>query len=342
MAKKKIFFSKSYSNLENIKKDFFTGNLSYLKKAKKEFKIYTKQNKRKSCKNCEMPISKLIFTSHRIDYSVCKRCGHLNGIYEDSDKFIKYLYFDNEGKNYIKHYKGHYTKRINNIYLPKVKFLQKIINKNFDVLEIGSGAGYFLKACEIRKIKAYGFDVNKNLVKKAKKNLRVNKAYLINKINIPEIIKKSNCMVLSLISTLEHLQKPNDIFKAVKNSNIQYIFFNVPLLSFSTFIENVFQKIYPRNLNASHTHLYSEESINYLAKKFNFEIIGEWWFGSDIQDLFRSILLSANLKNKIEYNKQINKHFYKYIDNLQHILDKGKSCSEVHMVFKNNNLKNKN
>ena len=336
---KKIFFSKTYTGLVSIKKDFFNENQSYLKKAQKEYKIYSKQKKRKKCKNCGFKIGRSTFNSHTIDYTVCKRCGHLNGIYEDGDSFIKHLYHDNKGNNYTKHYKGHFKKRVKNIYLPKINFLKKIIKEKFDILELGCGAGYFLKACEIKKIKAYGLDVNKALLKEAKKNLRMNEAKYINPNELCSAIQKSNCKVFSLISTLEHLQEPNKILKAFQKSRIKYIFFNVPLLSFSVFIENVFKKIYPRNLNASHTHLYSEESINYLAKKFNFEIVGEWWFGADMHDLFRSIFLSANLKDKIEYNKQINKHFYKHIDNLQHVLDKGKSCSEVHIVFKNNNLK---
>ena len=340
MTKKKVFFSKSYSGLVNIKKDFFNENYSYLKKAKKKYKIYSKQKKRKKCKNCELKISKPVFVSHNIGYSICKRCGHLNGVYEDGDSFIKHLYHDNKGKNYTKHYSGHYKKRVKNIYLPKINFLKKIINEKFDVLEIGCGAGYFLKACELKKIKAQGIDVNKALLKEAKKNLVFNEAIHLDKNNICPIIEKSNCKVLSLISTLEHLQEPNKILKAVKKSNIKYVFFNVPLLSFSIFIENVFQKIYPRTLNASHTHLYSEKSINYLARKFNFEIIGEWWFGADIHDLFRSVLLSANFKNKKEFQNYINEHFYEHIDKMQNVLDKGKSCSEVHIVLKNKNLIN--
>ena len=101
------------------------------------------------------------------------------------------------------------------------------------VLEIGCGAGYFLKACELKKIKAQGIDVNKALLKEAKKNLVFNEAIHLDKNNICPIIEKSNCKVLSLISTLEHLQEPNKILKAVKKSNIKYVFFNVPLLSFS-------------------------------------------------------------------------------------------------------------
>ena len=83
--KKKIFFSKSYTGLVSIKKDFFNENQSYLKKAQKEYKIYSKQKKRKKCKNCGFKIGRSTFNSHTIDYTVCKRCGHLNGIYEDGD-----------------------------------------------------------------------------------------------------------------------------------------------------------------------------------------------------------------------------------------------------------------
>ena len=338
--RKKVFFSKSYAGLVSIKKDFFNENQSYLKKAQKEYKIYSKQKKRKKCKNCGAKINRPIFVSHKIDYTICKRCGHLNGIYEDGDSFIKHLYYDNKGKNYTKHYKGYFKKRVKNIYLPKINFLKNIIKEKFDILELGCGAGYFLKACEMKKIKAYGLDVNKALLNEANKNLRLNEAKYINSNEICSVIQKSKCKVFSLISTLEHLQEPNKILKAFQKSNIKYIFFNVPLLSFSVFIENVFQKINPRNLNASHTHLYSEKSLNYLAKKFNFEIIGEWWFGADIHDLFRSILLSANFKDKHQFNKHINKHFYEHIDELQNVLDKGKSCSEVHLVLKNNNIVN--
>ena len=45
-------------------------------------------------------------------------------------------------------------------------------------------------------------------------------------------------------------------------------------------------------------------------------------------------------KGKKEFQNYINEHFYEHIDKMQNVLDKGKSCSEVHIVLKNKNLIN--
>ena len=63
------------------------------------------------------------------------------------------------------------------IYEPKVKFLKKVIKNKFSILELGSGGGHFLKACEKNSIIAEGYEVNKNLVKLGKKNLKKNFIY---------------------------------------------------------------------------------------------------------------------------------------------------------------------
>ena len=73
---------------------------------------------------------------------------------------------------------------------------------------------------------------------------------------------------------------------------------------------------------------------NYFAKKNGLKIVGEWWFGTDIPDLFRSLLVSANFVNKKIYSDEINKIFKNTIDQLQSVLDKNKTCSEIHMIFK--------
>ena len=59
-----------------------------------------------------------------------------------------------------------------------------------------------------------------------------------------------------------------------------------------------------RQLITSHTHLYTQKSILHMIKKFKFKILGEWWFGSDISDLYRSIIINSNF-----YNKKILKIF---------------------------------
>jgi hypothetical protein len=124
-------------------------------------------------------------------------------------------------------------------------------------------------------------------------------------------------------------------------SEIKYLYLAVPLFSLSTFIENSFPNIFPRLLSGGHTHLYTEESLKYLAKKYNLKILGEYWFGTDMPDLMRSLINSGNILNKKIYLNLLNSKFSKFIDQLQSVLDRNKICSEVQIVFENKNIKTK-
>ena len=76
-----------------------------------------------------------------------------------------------------------------------------------------------------------------------------------------------------------------------------------------------------------------------MLKKYNFIILGEWWFGTDIPDLLRTLLVNAKYNNKKNYEKYLNLYFANYIDNLQNIIDLNKLSSEVHIVIKKINGK---
>ena len=145
---------------------------------------------------------------------------------------------------------------------------------------------------------------------------------------------ESKANVVSLIGVLEHFYDPDKFLKSFSKSKVDYLYLAVPLFSLSTFIENAFPKVYPRHLSGDHTHLYTEKSLSYLAKKNNLKIVGEWWFGADIPDLCRSLIISSNHLDEKSYMKQVNKNLYSVIDELQNVLDRNKICSEVHMVLK--------
>ena len=113
------------------------------------------------------------------------------------------------------------------------------------------------------------------------------------------------------------------------------MYISVPLFSLSVFIENSFRSVFPRHLAGNHTHLYTKESLYYLAKKYKLKIIGEWWFGTDIPDLYRSLINSSN-SNLPKYKPHINKYLFSQIDALQSVLDKNKICSQAHMIFEKN------
>ena len=328
-----IKFSKSYKNISLIKNDFIINNEKYLSYAKKINTVYKKQIKRKKCKICNSKISKPFLKNFGINYCICKRCGHLNGVFEDTQKFNKWLYSNENGKNYNLFYNKFYNSRVKNIHIPKVNFLKKVIKEKIKVIDYGSGVGYFLKALEKKKIEAIGLETNKQSVKEGSKFLTKNKL-LHFEFGNNSIFRRysNNYNTLSLIGVLEHID-PTDLLKEFKLSKLKYLYISVPAFSLSVFLENVFPKVFPRVLSNGHTHLFTEKSLNYFAKKNNLKIIGEWWFGTDIPDLFRSLLVSAKVVNKKKFTNEINKIFKNTLDQLQNVLDKNKTCSEIHMIF---------
>ncbi len=88
-------------------------------------------------------------------------------------------------------------------------------------------------------------------------------------------------------------------------------------------------------MHGSHTHLYTKDSLQYLAQEFGFDIISEWWFGTDIVDLYRHILI--DLEKKQSSNTLINSFkemLLPLIDAMQLELDKRHCSSEVHLLLK--------
>ncbi len=329
-----IKFSKSYENIFNIKKDFYINNKTNLNSSLKINKIYKKQPLRKSCKNCGSKNIKTFIKSFGVPYKLCLFCGHLNGAYQDTNVFAKKLYNQDGGKNYSKNYLDDYYQRVKNIYIPKVDFLNKVIKKKLKIIDLGCGGGHFIKALEMKKISATGYETSKDLCSLGNKKLKKNKILLTSLNEIYQLPKKEDkANTLSLIHVLEHLVEPNRLMDSFVRSKLKYLYIAVPLFSLTTFIENSFPNIFPRQLSGGHTHLYTEKSLNYLAKKYNLKIIGEYWFGTDIPDLMRSLINSGSITNKKIYGQQLNNKFSKFIDELQSILDKNKVCSEVHMVL---------
>ena len=104
------------------------------------------------------------------------------------------------------------------------------------------------------------------------------------------------------------------------------------MFSLSVFLENSFTNVF-QELCLVVIHAYTERSLAYLSKKYNLKIIGEYWFGTDIPDLHRSLICSGKILNKKIYHQQLNEKLFKFVDDLQAVLDKNKVCSELHIIF---------
>ena len=171
--KKIVKFSKSYKNILGIKKDFYNNNLSNLNSVLKINNLYKKQPLRKNCKNCNSSNLTSFIKNFGIEYKICNICNHVNGQYQDTEKFAEKIYSMNKGKDYAKNYLGDFDLRVKNIYAPKVDFLTSVIKKKFRLMDMGCGGGHFIKALENKKIYATGYDTSKELCKLG--NLKVKK-----------------------------------------------------------------------------------------------------------------------------------------------------------------------
>ena len=329
------------------KKSFFEENEKHIIKQREISNVYIKQSERRVCKNCGKELSSISdFTKDKISYKICSICTHLNGSFEDSDEFCELVYTSNDGKSYAQNYDSqnleNYNYRVSSIYIPKAEFLYTSL-KNIDenphalkYLDFGSGAGYFVSALSkigVQDIK--GFEVSKSQVELG--NKMIGKDFLsVHPLNESEkILHETRANVVSMIGVLEHLQHPRKAMESIlKNENIKYLFISVPLFSLSVYLEMLSDDVFHRQLHGGHTHLYTEGSLRYLAAEFEFEIVSEWWFGTDIVDLYRNLLINLEAKNvsdnlKIHYKKMMSS----FIDSMQLEIDKKHYSSEVHMVL---------
>lgn len=331
------------SNIEmlSLKKDFFERDEKLLKNQLNIGEFYKKQPIRIYCKNCNKNLEGVKFTKQNVNYTICKNCSHLNGQHEDTDEFCDFMYSKNEGLDYSKNYipKDYETflERVNQIYNPKVEFLiNSLKEKNEEFLDMsfgdfGCGNGYLLKSLQNYGINnLVGFEVSETFVKNGNILLGNEVVKKIDINNYLNVVK--NVDVLSLIGVLEHIQQPREFLKNLKNiKGLRYLYISVPTHSFSSYLETFSQNHFSRQLGSGHTHLYTDNSLKYIEKEFGLERISEWWFGTDMLDLFRHFSLDLDKKNLSEEFKN---YFIELIDSLQLEIDKQKKSSEVHLLYK--------
>lgn len=337
-------FGKSMSALINQSKDYFSSNVNLIKINKKYAKIYLQQPKRKYCKICKTKIKKPSFIKENIPYAICNKCTHLNGLYEDTEDFSNKIYTEDSHlvDLYNKESKREFKNRMREIYMPKADFFLKILRKNsvdiskMQFLDIGAGSGYFIDALLQNKVSnVRGVEVSMAQVEFGNKMIGEKKLFHESIVDTEgKVIKNTNADIISLIGVLEHVREPRKVLKNIKsNKNIKFGYISVPLFSPCVFFELSNKNSWHRQLARGHTHLFTYDSIKYFCKEFNFKIIGEWWFGTDIFDIYRHTLNNLKKFNSSEIEKIWHEKFFQCINELQLCIDKKKQSSEVQIIF---------
>lgn len=340
-----IKYSKTYKNVSKFKDDFVKANDSHLQDNNRIAQIYFKQPIRTHCKlcNCKFNGEEKTFNSHDIEYVICDNCGHVNGKYQDTEQFAKEVYETQDyGKNYrVNHLneseESAYKERTDNIYVPKVNFLTECIDKKkiIKVLDVGAGSGYFVSALMKSGISSIGIEVSEQQVVYGNNFLCENSLIHVQQDKTVDFINGTDCNTISFIGVLEHLSNLNEVIRAInENDNIKYIYFSVPMFSYSVILESIHPEVFNRQLGGTHTHLFTDDSISWLIKENNWEVLGKWYFGTDVADCFRNVVV----ENHYNGNDELNEIFYKksseILDSLQNIIDRQHFCSEVHVVVR--------
>jgi pseudaminic acid cytidylyltransferase len=334
-------YSKSTGFYSDTKSEFFDANDKLLANAERQNNLYTRQPPRSKCKICNSTIPTVCdFKSHHVQYVFCDNCGHLNGMHEDTQSFMENTYIQSDGKDYAKNYLDpNFVRRAELIYQPKFDFLRANLpsSDEFKLLDVGCGSGYFVYAALQSGIDAKGVDVNQTMIEFG--NYQISLILHQNPLSYTlesdffESIASNDATVISAIGVIEHLRDPSAFFDAFHRSNAQYLFYSVPMFSFSSMLENIFPNIFPRQLSGGHTHLFTEQSIEWLHENKRLNSRAEWRFGTDIMDLYRSMRLEMEGKGAShKMISSLNEGFGKNIDNLQAVLDEQHFCSEIHCL----------
>lgn len=343
-------FGKPSSALLMQKHSFFEENALHVEKQREIAKLYTAQSLRKHCKNCAQELHvEADFIKDSIPYKICQTCTHLNGAHEDTQEFCEKIY-QQDDTSYAQNYSSgtieDYEYRTASIYFPKAEFLFTCLKREnvnphkLSYFDYGAGSGYFVAAL----LKLGLANVTGSDVSVAQVNL-ANRMFTSARLTCHSIddghkgLEETKAEVVSMIGVLEHLQTPREALAKINaNPNIKYVFLSVPTFSLSVYIEMLDDNIFHRQLHGGHTHLYTEKSIDYLCTEFELEIVGRWWFGTDMVDLYRQIYVKLEQKHVSETIKNDFKdRLSKFLDQSQLELDKVGESSEVHILLRKKN-----
>jgi len=340
-------YGKPASGIYSLKQKFFCENERLLEESEQFRSVYTRQPIRKTCKICGHILGeKVYFISHGTPFYMCELCGHINGRYEDGKKYTEDLYASGMyGSAYYEENMSKYVHRVESIYIPKVQFLLDVLEseqqnyEEFHYLDVGTGAGYMVGAYNRLGLIANGFDINRNEIEYGNKMLGAKALSVIQPDHVAKEISGTNCQVISFIGVLEHVVNLQEVLSALKNNlSIKYIYFSVPKFSLSCILEIVFPEVFPRLIGGGggHTHLFTDESIEWICNTYHFDLIAKWQFGTDIMDLYRSLSVMLQKESASdELLANISKLFLEQTDALQLVVDKTNLASEVHVVLKN-------
>lgn len=245
------------------------------------------------CPNCSFKNEKLLYRTEEWNMYKCKKCGliYIKNFYSDDNKDYDDNYFLNEYKNkYGKTYEED-KENIVNLAKERINYIKKYIEKG-DLLDFGSGLGFFAEYSEKNGFKTLSIDKSKYAIDYItdKLNLKAYQSdfnYLENTDDLFDII--ASFFVIEHIKDFKkllflfkcHLKDKGVLALSTPNLNGISIKYN-----FSNYIKN-----HPED----HYIIFSPRVLKKILKKFGFKNFKIVIKGIHIERFIKSKKLSKNI-----------------------------------------------
>jgi hypothetical protein len=238
---------------------------------------------------------------------------------------------------------GEYNDRKQRIYLPKLEWIIDSLTKlgykksklqGMRWTEMGAGAGYFISSLlDSGFNNVVGFDADKKLVEYANS---INKGDKIKHYDgeLSKAVNQFPADICVAFFVLEHIYNTHTLISRLKdNLKIKIFIFSVPVFGLTHLLENIFEANSPRCLDGlHHAQLYTDQSIKYSMDQAGFEIVAQWIFGQDANDLTRYMISNLHDKFSKKMLDRIYKNFKRLENSFQNCLDQLRLSDQRHII----------
>ena len=290
------------------------------------YKKYNKylNNKSFSCHLCKTSRSTKFLSYKKYQLRRCNKCdvvfSNLNISKFQTSNFFK------KNKINSKDFKEEMIKTFNyrkkNFGLERLKYIKSKIfrhRKNFKVLDLGCGSGYFISVLKDNNINNKGIDLDRsriNFCKSKKLNAQVS--------NLSD--EKNNTYdLITMFDAIEHFYDPiNELKIAAKKLKPKSF-----ILAYTPNIHSLSFELMRSDLNLlavfRHICFFNYKSLKYLSKKAGLKIKLIEYYGLDVKDYFQSIEFKQNIK--------LNNRLKHFANLTQSIIDNQKLSNSMRIIF---------
>jgi len=269
----------------------------------------------KRCTICDSEDTNLFCTVYDYPYLECAACGHIFLGYQISDASIVEMYQNHADTIYLDN--DLFDIRVNDIAVPKLKYINNYAPPTTRLLDIGAGVGEIVAAADKIGRHALGVDADPVEVGFAqKRGINVVQTFVTSN-NIYSLAEGFN--VVTFFNVIEHIKDPLGFLRIVSAALAEdtLVCIEVPRHpSISSICNMAFPNMVHRHIYPpEHLNIFTERSMEIMLRECSLQPVAIWLYGQDFYELVSCAFSESDVKNSI-MNALLNmtNEFQKIID----------------------------